>query len=203
MNTDPKIIAAIITASVALLVGIWNIILTIRRDKLQKNTVSNQNEMLKELENLKLSNQKILIGYEEKIKTEKKNKGRNKKIINESLFHIQAIKDSIYFLANCLKQYDENQVQIGIKDLKDNAKSFVVYYDKNYMELNKSEKIMMHELKNMIHTLVAKLQIQSISDKLSKKENIEENLDYLDRTKKNIEIFQNWTLEIYKQNPND
>jgi len=140
---DPKIIAAIITASLALFLGLINSIF---------NMISlwSRNKNQKEVELLKSNLEKEKIRFEETIKKKENEEISKSETVKRILNTLQVLKDSCYSVNNNLNQSNE-QYLLSLENLKISLSSIIGVYQETYMDMENELRHEMHETKNFLH----------------------------------------------------
>ncbi|MBI1228466.1 MAG: hypothetical protein GC192_24740 [Bacteroidetes bacterium] len=140
---DQKLLTAILTALVALLLGLTNLIFNIFSLKSK-----NRNE--KEVEKLKSDLQKERIRFEEALKKDESTENIKSETAKRILNTFQVLKDSSYSLINNLNQ-TEDQYKLSLENYKVSLSSVIGVYQETYMELEDELRQEIHEIKNFLH----------------------------------------------------
>lgn len=140
---DPKVIAAIITASIALFLGLVNFIFNII-------SLKSRNKNEREVEKLKSELEKERIKFQEIIKKEGSEENFKSETTRRILNTLQVLKDSCYSIINNLNQPNEQYVR-SLENFKLSLSSVIGVYQETYMDLEDELRNEMHETKNFLH----------------------------------------------------
>ncbi len=183
---DSKVLAAIITSSVAFVIGIINIILNVKKSKRDKMMILRQEHFNKELESLKLKNQKEIIEFQNNIKANDLINEEKIKRKHLTLRDIQAVKDSLYYLIDIMKLDSKRVSNKELDKISESILKYIQTYNLLYMDMNEKEKSMIHKLKNVLHNVLInieiKLSLKQMKNDNSKQEIIEQveaSLEYI------------------------
>lgn len=140
---DPKVIAAIITATIALFLGLANLIFNIIA--LKKRNINE-----KEIEKLKSQLEIEKIEFEESLRKEENETTIKMTIHRRILNALQVLKDGSYSLINNLPQNDELYLK-GLENFNKSLDLAIGVYQETYMDIEGELRKEIHEIKNILH----------------------------------------------------
>lgn len=162
---NPEIIAAIIGASVALLLSVVSLVLHIFSVK-----ATNKNQ--KEIEKMKFDFEKERMEFQEKLNKKSEKSIAEKRILNV----LQVLKDSGYSLINSLSQSD-TQYAKSLHTWELSLTATIGIYQETYMDVKEELRTEIHDAKNILHyaRLAAEDEIFKFEKKKGKKKRIDLN----------------------------
>jgi len=163
---DTKVIAAIITASIALFLGLINFIFNIV-------SLRSRNRNQLEVELLKTELEKEKIKFEDSLKKKEKEETNKSVTVKRILNTLQVLKDSCYSVINNLNQSKE-QYLLSLENLKLSLSSSIGVYQETYMDMENDLRHDMHETKNFLHysRVIVEKELIRNSHKMNIKERI-------------------------------
>jgi len=186
---DPKLITAIITASIALLLGLINLIFNVFSLRAR-----NKNE--REIEKLKSELQIERIRFEDSLKKEGTNEVVKSETTKRILNTLQVLKDSSYSIINNLTQSEEQYI-VSLENYKLSLSSVIGVYQETYMELKEELRHEMHEMKNSLHYARINVEKEIVNISRKSKENNRFDRKEIENLLDEISKIQN---KIFKNN---
>ncbi|MBK8562881.1 MAG: hypothetical protein IPN76_05920 [Saprospiraceae bacterium] len=166
---DQKLMTAIITSSIALLLGLVNLIFGII-------SLKSRNKNEREVEKLKSELEKEKIRFEETIKKEGVNEVFKSETTKRILNVFQVLKDNSYSLINNLNQSEEQYI-VSLENYKLSLSSAIGVYQATYMDINEELRHEIHEIKNILHyaRINAEKEILKVSKKVKGNDRFDKN----------------------------
>lgn len=182
---ESKIVAALITASVALALGLISTILNVIFH-------FSNNRQAKKIEELKSELEKQTISFKEGLEIEKQKNLERMNAENQILSKLQLLKDNCYMILAGLNQ--NNLQERSIVRLQDSLNSIIDTYQNTYFKVNVSNKRILHDLKHQVSRL--EYSMDNLKLKLEKAEFKSDYVPKEDLTKivNQISMIQNFML---------
>ena len=173
---DDRVIAAIVTSSVALFLGVINAYLNYQnRLKINKNNL--------EVESMRFETNKKLLLFEKSLDNKENDKVQKEEIKSLILKTIQGFKDASYLLEETGKK--ETSLYISsLRKFHSALQDVIVIYKETYMDVDDELRSEFHEIKNHLHFLNSSVELilfrWSKDKELVKKLNNDEILELFD-----------------------
>lgn len=160
---DPKIITALIGASVALLVSFISLLLNIY-------SVKAMNRNQREIEKMKFNFEKEKMEFQEKLTKKSEKSIAEKRILNV----LQVLKDSGYSLLSSISQSDEQYAK-SLHTWELSLTATIGIYQETYMDVKDELRSEIHDAKNILH--YARLAVEDEIFKFEKKKGKKKRID--------------------------
>lgn len=162
---DPQIIAAIIGASVALLVSLISLLLNIF-------SIRAMNKQQREVAKMKFKFEKEIMEFKESLVKKSETSLAEKRILNV----LQVLKDSGYSVISSISRSDKQYCE-SLKNWELSLTASIGIYQETYMDVKDDLRTEIHDIKNILHNarLAAETELLIHEKKKERKKRISAN----------------------------